>query len=206
MYGPMVRQIGPYYALGEMAMLHRGSVPTPRSATAVASETTTTLVVSQAIYNAVLRTRREASMRVRLSLLSRADPGASLPPKMRRSVAFALTPESMAAGKVLVRPGEPFKGLVMVAEGCLAVLSGAAEARSGAAVDTMQLLGRRGPGQMVGEDGLLNEGIHALTILAEVPSKVYRLAPQVLQPLSCLSYCSPTFSGTGSVDSCSNIF
>jgi CRP-like cAMP-binding protein len=209
-YGPLVRQIGPFYSLGEMAMLHRGSAPITRTATAVASEATTTLVVSQATYNAVLRTRREVSMRARLNLLGHADPGASLPPKVRRSVAFALTPESVGTGKVFTRQGSPFGGLLVIAEGCLAVLrqgccsmagsvdgghaagkhqegeDGVYRKGGGGAVDTVQLIDRRGPGQMAGEDGLFNEGVHDLTIVAEVPSKVYRLAPQVRPCLSLL--------------------
>lgn len=179
-YGPVLRELRPYATLGEMAVMQRGADAALRTATAASAVPTTVLVVPKAAYDAALRARRETSMQGRTELLASADPGAALSSKARRAVAFALTPERIAAGAVLARRGARMERIVLVAEGCVQLCGGggAASGQIGAAERT-RLLERRGLGQMVGEDALLEGGIHSVTIVAETACRVYNLAAQV---------------------------
>ena len=179
-YGPVLRELRPYATLGEMALLQRGPTAPLRTATAAAAAASTLLVVPQAAYNAAVRARREASLQGRIDLLGSADPGAALPPATRRAVAFALTPERVAAGAVLARAGARVQRLLLVAEGCVQLCGGAAAAAGQiGAAERLRLLERRGPGQMAGEDALVAGGVHDVSIVAETDCKIYCLAAQV---------------------------
>jgi CRP-like cAMP-binding protein len=172
-----VRSVSAVAVLGDMALL-RSHTSNRRSATAVAISTTTTLVVSRAAYNAVLLERHETELRDKLSLFRVVDVFAALSLRDQKAVGCAMVLEVVPAQGVFVRAGAPFQGLALIRAGSVRLLRGGAGGKG--ACQVVEVVERRGVGQVVGEDALVHSsGVHNLTVVAELACEFYVLGAQV---------------------------
>lgn len=202
-YGNCVRAISAYACLGEMALMELHA-STRRSATAVATEESHIIVIPKGLYDAVLRTKQSAEMRAKFRLFRHVDWLTLLPEADRKNVGYAMALALWPRGAAVVTHGAEFQGIMLLRRGHVAVLrpvggegrerAGAAGAVPRRAAAEMEVLGRRGPGEMFGEQALLQGGVHPHTIVAETPVEVFCLSVSVrpacfTAPLCCAGSC-----------------
>jgi CRP-like cAMP-binding protein len=202
-FGRLVRTIAAGSVLGDMSLSEGPAATSRRTATAVAATPVTTLVIPKATFNAVLRARRDADVRAKLSLFRHVDALATLPRSAQDGLAGAMTQESVPLGAELARAGAPFSRLLLVRSGTVRMLRAAPLARGAppladapaappatpvatplqaavqAASEVVEAVEVRGAGQVVGEDALVHGGVHACTAIAAEACEVYVLAAQV---------------------------
>lgn len=163
---------------------------TRRSATAIATEEAHTIIVPKALYDAVLRTKQSAEMRAKFRLFRHVDWLTSLTEVDRKNVGYAMGLALWPRGAVVVTRGSDFQGIMLLRRGHVAILqprearlrtsrgdegTAVGAAQRTAAVE-MDVVGRRGPGEMFGEQALLHGGVHPHTIVAESPLEAFCLS------------------------------
>lgn len=190
-----MRVISAYACLGEMALMELHS-STRRSATAIATEEAHTIVVPKALYDAVLRTKQSAEMRAKFRLFRHVDWLTSLAEVDRKNVGYAMGLALWPRGAVIATRGSEFQGIMLLRQGHVAILrqkdarlretreeeGAAVRATLSLAAVEMDVVGRRGPGEMFGEQALLHGGVHPHTIVAESPLEVFCLRLPVRAP------------------------
>ncbi|MBE0453567.1 DUF294 nucleotidyltransferase-like domain-containing protein [Roseovarius autotrophicus] len=90
-----------------------------------------------------------------IEILCRNAPFGAVPGALRTELAPVLRRVTLEANEVLFATGDPLKGLYLVETGALDIVTGGSEPVS-----------RRGPGDMMGERGLLRDGTAQLTARA----------------------------------------
>lgn len=101
-----------------------------------------------------------------IELLCRNAPFDALPPALRAELGPVLRRVSLAPGEVLFAIGDPLAGFYLVETGALDIETGGREPVS-----------RRGPGDMMGERGLLRDGTAQLTARAVEPTRLILMPP-----------------------------
>lgn len=97
-------------------------------------------------------------------------------PENLECLLFMLQPVDLVPGQVVFRRGEPGDSLLFIESGQLGIRTGA---NTGASVR----LASYGPGTMVGESVLFASGIRAADVIADAPSRVFRLTADKLREL-----------------------
>lgn len=167
---------------------------TRRSATAVVTEEAHVIVVPKALYDAVLRTKQSAEMRAKFRVFRHVDWLTSLEDVDRRNVGYAMGLVMWPRGAVVVRRGSEFQGIMLLRRGHVTLLRpvdtgahhgiGQTVAPMGGgkvpqAAARTEVVGTRGPGEMFGEQALLQGGVHPHTIIADTPLEVFCLSASV---------------------------
>ena len=199
-FGAHVRTIHGSGVVGDMALL-RLNDHTRRNATAVATSPTTTLVVPQATFDAVMRAQRDMEVRSKLALFQHVDALKTLSPRAQDALACAMTAVRVQLGETVAHAGEPLTRLLLLQSGTARVLQhcgggvkppfaagvtdtyeeGARTAQPSVdkAAGAVTVEERVGPGQLLGVDAIVHGGVHAYTIVAEAPCKAWALAASV---------------------------